>query len=387
MNKINIHKDGLSTLVLAMIPIGSYYEKNNIKGISHFLEHFCFKETKNRTKTEINNAIEGVGGDFNAYTNEECTCYWAKVANQYKNLAIDVITDLVVNPVFPANEVDKEREVIIQELKMYKDNPSAEVYDLFNEIYYPKDSGFHYSTIGTENTLYNIGRKELKDYHKEHYSNPTLIVIGDVPIISKELDLVDNSNFKFTANTLYKQPKKEHIEERDVEQANLLIGNDVYLSQYNKLDKILMLDLFSLLFNGMSGRLFNKIREENNLVYRIKFGSNLWSGGMISWHVSLGLEKNKIDKALKLIEKELTRPISKKELKETIIKTIGTNALLSEDTNNIMDTVVDSIRKKVSWSKLLYDYDNQIKQVSKSLNDFHKDMNFKENISVGLVPK
>ena len=118
MNEIRINKKGLATLVGVLIPIGSYYENALEKGISHFIEHMCFKGTTSRNRKEINNAIEGVGGDLNAYTGEEVTFYHATVANNHKDMAIDVIKDLALNPIFPIKEIEKEREVIIQELKM-----------------------------------------------------------------------------------------------------------------------------------------------------------------------------------------------------------------------------------------------------------------------------
>ena len=383
MNKIFINSKGNATLVMVMIPTGSYYEDKKVKGISHFLEHFCFKGTSTRTRKDIDVAIEGVGGDINAFTDTEVTCYWAKVANAHKNMAIDVITDLALNPIFPAKEIDKEREVIIQELKMYKDSPVASVGDLFNATMYPETCGFHTPIIGTEKTLYDIGRKELKEYHTKHYTNPTLIVIGDV----KNKQEITNLDFASTEKRIYVPKKDTKIVTRKLEQANVIIGNDVYLSQYSKLDKILMLNVLSLLFNGMSGRLFGKIREENNLVYRISFNSTVWSGGTISWYVSLGLEKDKVNKARKLIEQELSKRVSKKELENTLIKAIGTQNLEYDDIITIAEAVAYSIRKQVDFMTICYDFEKNIRRVSGNLNEFLKNMNFKQNLMVGIVPK
>ena len=383
MNKIYINKKGNATLVMVMIPIGSYYEPNRIKGVSHFLEHFCFKGTKTRTRKDIDIAIEGVGGDINAYTSEELTCYWAKVANKHKDMAINVITDLALNPIFPVKEIDKEREVIIQELKMYADNPQSEVCELFNKIYYPEISGYHFPIVGTIDSLSHIGRKELMQYHKLFYNNPTLIVIGEV----KNKQDINQENIDLTDNNIYKPKISKYIEKRKQEQANIIIGNDVYLPQYSQTDKVLMLDLLSLIFNGMSGRLFEEVREKNNLVYRIKFYSELWSGGMISWGVSLGLDQSKISKARKLIEKELTKPISKQELENTIIKTVGTHALEIEDLNTIAEMVVYGLRKDINWKELYYNYDKQIYKIAQELPNFLKSLNLQQNLMVGIVPK
>ena len=383
MNKIFINAEGNATLVLVMIPTGSYYEDSKVKGISHFLEHFCFKGTTTRSRKDIDSAIEGVGGDINAFTDTEVTCYWAKVANAHKKIAIDVITDLAINPIFPAKEIDKEREVIIQELKMYKDSPTASTGDLFNATMYPETCGFHYPIIGTEKTLYDIGRKELKAHHVKHYTNPTLIVIGDV----KDSQKFDSQNFPITENKIYVPKNDTKIITKKLEQANVIIGNDVYLPQYSKLDKVLMLNILTLLFNGMSGRLFGKIREENNLVYRIKFDNTMWSGGTISWYVSLGLEKDKIHKARKLIEIELSKGIQKKELEASIIKAVGTHSLESEDGNSIAETVAFSTRKQVDYRPILNDFEGNLRRVSGNLNEFIKNMKFNKNLMVGIVPK
>lgn len=383
MNKIFINSKGNATLVMVMIPTGSYYEDDKVKGISHFLEHFCFKGTSTRTRKDIDVAIEGVGGDINAFTDTEITCYWAKVANAHKKMAIDVITDLALNPIFPAKEIDKEREVIIQELKMYKDSPVASVGDLFNATMYPETCGFHTPIVGTEKTLYDIGRKELKEYHTKHYTNSTLIVIGDV----KNSQKFDNQNFNLTENKIYVPKKDTKIVTRKLEQANVIIGNDVYLPQYSKLDKTLMLNVLSLLFNGMSGRLFGKIREENNLVYRISFNSTVWSGGTISWYVSLGLEKDKVNKARKLIEQELSKRVSKKELENTLIKAIGTQNLEYDDIITVAEAVAYSIRKNVDFMPICYDFETNIRRVSENINEFIKNMNFDKNLMVGIVPK
>jgi len=383
MNKIFVNSKGNATLVMVMIPTGSYYEDEKIKGISHFIEHLCFKGSPTRTRKDIDSAIEGVGGDINAYTDTEVTCYWAKVANRYKDMAIDVITDLALNPIFPVKEIEKEREVIIQELKMYKDNPTASVGDLFNATMYPETCGFHTPIIGTEKTLYDIGKKEIKAYHTEHYTRPTLIVIGDV----KNKQEINDIDFSSTINQIYVPKKDTKIVTRKLEQANVIIGNDIYLPQYSKLDKILMLNILNLLFNGMSGRLFGKIREENNLVYRIRFDNIVWSGGTISWYVSLGLEKDKVYKARKLIEQEMIKVVSKKELERTIVKTVGTEALEIEDINTVADLIAYSMRKQIDYRPLYYDFEKELRRVSENLNEFIKVMNFKQNLMVGIVPK
>jgi predicted Zn-dependent peptidase len=148
-----------------------------------------------------------------------------------------------------------------------------------------------------------------------------------------------------------------------------------------------MLNVLSLLFNGMSGRLFGKIREENNLVYRIRFDNTVWSGGTISWYVSLGLEKDKVNKARKLIETELRKRVSKKELETTLIKAIGTQNLEYDDGIAVAEAVAYSVRKNVDFRPICYDFEANLRRVSGTINEFIKNMDFNKNLMVGIVPK
>jgi len=385
MNKICVRKEGKATLVGILIPIGSYYEEPHIKGISHFIEHCCFKGTKNRTQKEINLAIEQYGGDINAFTDNEITFYWAKIANQYKDIAIDVITDIVTNPIFPSKEIDKEREVILQELKMYEDNPSHYIYQLANEHYYPKDNGFYLPIIGTEKTLQNINKKEILNYYKKYYNNPTLIIIGDV---KDELYMEEELSLDYPDYRIPTKFKRRIFENRkDISQSIMLIKADVNVSEFSGLEKEYLMDLLSEVYNDMSGRLFSKIREEYNLVYRIHFGITMNSNGIINWEVNLGLNKNKINKAYDLIIKELNRPITKKELEIAVTKTIGSQALRIESLNCIAETIAYGIRANLDWNEYLFNYEKNINKYKNNLNYFLKKMNFKENIMAGIIPK
>jgi len=384
MNTIQIHKDGKATLAMVMLPIGAYYEDNRIKGISHFIEHLCFKGTKHRKRNEIDLAIERYGGDINAFTDWEMTAYWAKIANQYKDIAIDVIEDLATNPIFPSEEIDKEREVILQELRMYRDIPADDIYNIVNKIYYPQDSGFHYSIIGTEDSLKNIDRTEILNFYKKHYKTPISIIIGDVE------DYVD-INYKrpiLSRSFSTHSQKKRIIETRkDIEQTNMLIKSDVYLSDYSNLEKEILLDLLSELYNNMSGRLFSKVREEHNLVYRIRFDCEQYSNGLITWEVSLGLDKSKIDKAYDLIIKELSRPITKQELAIITTKVIGAQALKTESLSYLVENVAHSIRNDIDWKEYLFNFEHKVIEYRTRLQIFLDKMNFKENIMVAIVPE
>lgn len=149
MQTIRIPKKGKTTVIMVIANIGSRFENTKYKGISHFVEHMCFKGTKDRTRKEIDLGIEKYGGILNAFTDTEITAYWAKIANEYQKEATNIIIDLASNPIFPEKEISKERKVILQELKMYEDSPEHYVDELFDKTLYKKSSGLYLPVIGT----------------------------------------------------------------------------------------------------------------------------------------------------------------------------------------------------------------------------------------------
>jgi len=383
MNKICFHKDGNSTVVMVMVPIGAYYENNQVKGISHFIEHMCFKGTTERKRGEIEFEIEKYGGDINAFTDYELTCYWARIANKYKDVAIDVITDLATNPIFPVKEIDKERQVIFQEINRWQDNPSGYVGDLANKIYYPKESGFHLPILGTKETLKGITRDDMLRFFKATYRNPTLIIVGDVEdSVNMETDVS-----KYICSIISHPLRRKTLESRkDITQSTVLITGDVDILDYTRYEKAFLTDLIEEVYNGMSGRLFTKIREEYNMVYGINFNSYMYSDGTIHWEVSLALDKNKINKAYKLIIEELSRPITKKEMAIILPKAIGSHYLTADSVNYLAETIAYSIRYGADWQRY-FDYEKNIKKYLPTLNEFLSQMSFEDNILVGIVPK
>jgi predicted Zn-dependent peptidase len=377
-----------ATIVGLFAKVGSRNEPNNIKGISHFIEHLCFKGTKKRTCKEIAQTVEQYGGDLNAFTDYEVTCYWAKMANDYVKIALDVICDLVTQPIFPSKEINKEREVIIQELKMYLDDPKDYVWDLFNKIYFKESSGLYLSVIGTEKSLHDINRKKIIDFYNKYYQNLTLVIVGDTKgckefttFQEKRIDIPNEKLFTFSYDNAFYQSRK------DVKQANVIMGNFLHRINNSTLEDIFSTALLAGIYNDMSGRLFTKIREKNNLCYRIRFIPNVYSDGLIMWTVSIGLEKNKINNAREMIIKELTRPFTKNEIKIAVQKTIGEQEIHFDNLNHILETVVYCEIKGLDYREFLSNYRKNINKASKNLNDFKDKINFKNNLLVGVIPE
>lgn len=386
MQTINIRREGNSTFIMAFVPFGSYYEISKDRGIAHFIEHMLFKGTTHRTRKEIDYSIERHGGDLNAFTDHEITTYHCTVANIYKKESINIIEDMVHNPLFPIEQVEKERQVILQELKMYKDRPNDVLAELSNQIFYPKSNGFNCPIIGTENTLAQITRKDLVETFKREYKEPIMIVIGDVPNTSKYQ--FDRPKFKTTHTESCFKKRAEYIIRRPhLEQARVIISNEIQTINYTPLERFFLQNLVGAVYNDMSGRLFETIREKNHLVYGISFNSTQRSSDMIEWSVNLGLDADKIKKARKLIEQELVRPCSEDELKYALDKTIGTFALSYDDNRSIGEGVVYSIREGLNWHEIYTNYESHLRRLTPEVNRFIKAMRFDENILVGLVPK
>jgi len=385
MNKIFINKPGKSTIVIVAINTGAFNEVDSYKGISHFVEHLVFKGNPKRNQKQISGAIDNVGGDLNAFTDWEITAYWAKVGNSYKDLALEVITDLATKPLFPAKEIDKEREVIIQELKMYEDDAKSYVYEVFNKQLYAKQSGFYLPIVGTKETLYNTKRDTLIKYHKDHYINPTLIIVGDI----KDKEEIECSyKGTYIPSELANNPQDKLVERDNLTQANIIIGNSVRISQdnMNKTEQLFCLLLLQAVYGDMSGRLFDTIREKNNLVYRVHFDYELYSNGTIQWDVSAGLDKDKINKARELVVKELRRPISDKDIEMALTKAIGIQEMKIDSITNLGYITAYSLIRGLDYKEFTDNYKKNIKWATGLVNDFIKEMRFNNNILVGIVP-
>ena len=383
MEIIQIPKQGTSTVSMILAKTGSRFENPKVKGISHFVEHLCFKGSKKYTQKQITLGIERFGGILNAFTDYEITAYHVKTANNCKEQVLDILQDFVLNPIFPIKEISKERKVIIEELKMGEDNPQWAVGDYLNETLYKESSGLYLSTIGTRGSLKKINKKALEDYHKENYEKLTLIRVGDV----KEKSII--TPFKEIASPEIlpdKRKRKNLIKRPNIAQANVIIANYVNLMGMTRMDRWAIFKILMAIYNGMSGRLFQTIREKNNLVYGIHFSAMMLSCGGIQWEVSLGLEKNKINKAYDLVVKELTRPIEREEVAIALTKLNGLDSLYYDNNYNLSEAIAYALINGLDYKEILYNSKKHYEEVAKDIGEYQKKINFSDNIMVGIIP-
>ncbi|MCM8776988.1 MAG: insulinase family protein [Candidatus Omnitrophica bacterium] len=258
------------------IKAGSRFETEEISGISHFLEHLLFKGTKKRNYRQIKEAIEGVGGTFNGFTSEEATCYWIKILGEYLELSLDVLADMIQNPLLNETDIEKERNVIIEEINMYKDIPARYVFELFDETLY-NGHPLGQPIAGTIESVKRTDRKDMTHYIRNFYTAENIVVsiAGNInervmqmsveKYLSRVQKKVDN------AFVLWKRepagPKIKTLNKK-TEQAHIVMGG-LAPSRFDR-KRYPLAVLNTILAGNMSSRLFNRIREEMGLAYAIK---------------------------------------------------------------------------------------------------------------------
>jgi predicted Zn-dependent peptidase len=387
MNKILIPKEGNSTFTMIYAKTGSRCEPHTIKGIAHFIEHMLFKGTKTRTAKQIAYDIEKYGAQLNAWTDYELTAYWIKSANKYKKDAEDILMDMLHNSYFPQVEIDKERNVILQEMKMYEDDPASAVSEIHQKALFEESDGLYLPIIGTSGSLANIDRGTLLDYYRTKYKDLTFVQIGDVSDYRRDdtKSLEDTPNVPAIKNIV---GRNDTIVKRSgISQANVIIGNVIKPYTSNNLDTLVLTDLLEGVMNSMSGRLFSKLREENNLCYRVYFGMGIYSCGTPGWYVSIGLDAENINKAYDLILEELTREITQKEINYAVTKKIGERAIQNDSLNSIANTIAYLDLKNVDYMEYLDNYENLAKAQAENLQEFVNAINFKDNVVTQLIPE
>jgi predicted Zn-dependent peptidase len=387
MNKILIPKEGNSTFTMIYVKTGSRQEPNTIKGISHFIEHLMFKGTKTRTAKQIAYDIEKYGAQLNAWTDYELTAYWIKSANKYKKDAENILMDMLHNSYFPQVEIDKERNVILQEMKMYEDDPSSAVSEIHQKALFEESDGLYLPILGTIGSLANIDRSILLDYYRIRYKDLTFVQIGDVPDyrIDDTKSLEGVSVLPATKNII---GRNDVIVKRPgISQANVIIGNVIKPYNSNNLDTVVLTDLLEGAMNSMSGRLFSKLREENNLCYNVYFDMVIYSCSTPNWYVSIGLDAENINKAYDLILDELTREITNEEIKYAVTKKIGEKAIQNDSLNYIANTIAYLDLKNVDYMEYLSNYENLAKAQAENLQEFVNAIDFKNNVVTQLIPE
>lgn len=334
--------DRASASVVLMFGIGSRYEDDRIGGISHFIEHLFFKGTQRRpTAKEIAEAIEGVGGVMNASTDKEITTYWARVPADRLELALDVLFDVVSNSRLTPEDIDRERMVILEELKMYQDLPQEYVHSLFEEIMWP-DHPLGRDVAGTIKSVSSITRDDLIGYIAEHYGLQRLVVSMSGGIDGQQAEKLVASRLTLTAQngSVYDaappplEASTVRVLKKKTEQAHICVGTRAisYLD-----DDRYALDLVNtILGEGMSSRLFLEIREKRGLAYDVhSYTTKHRDGGYMAVYAGVdpGKALDAVKAVVELLEDMVERPVPESELAKSREFTKGRLKLSLESTS------------------------------------------------------
>jgi predicted Zn-dependent peptidase len=317
-------KDSVATTILVLVEAGSKYETKDINGLSHFLEHMCFKGTTKRpTAMHIAGELDGIGAEYNAFTSQEWTGYFVKVQAHKSEQAIDIISDLYLNPVFDPAEIEKEKGVIIEEINMYEDLPPRRVQEIFTQLVYG-DQPAGWDIGGRKEVIRAMTRDHFTKYRGEHYvAQATAIVVAgafDEKKVQKQIEeqfknLSTEKKFGKVATTESQSEPQIKVQFKESDQTHLVIG----CRAFNAFDKrrYAIEVMGDILGGGMSSRLFQKVREELGAAYYIKAGADLFSDhGFFA--VSSGVEHSKLKIVIQAILEELQKvakqPITPAEL-------------------------------------------------------------------------
>ncbi len=255
------------------VKVGSRHEPPEIGGISHFIEHLFFKGTKKRTAKDIAIEMDSIGGEMNAFTSQETTTYYAKVVDEHLPVAIDLLSDILLGSRFDPVEMEKERKVILEEIKGVEDTPDDYIHELFTSTVWP-DNPLGRPILGTKDTIRSLKHDNIVAYIDDYYS-PKEIVISVAGNFehARLIDLLDKSFGRLSRTGIPKQettPAFTHalsVRKKQLEQVQLCIGCTGL--NYTHEDRYVMSALNTVLGNGMSSRLFQEVREQNGLAYSI----------------------------------------------------------------------------------------------------------------------
>ncbi len=360
INLITVPVDSVNTVnTIVYFPVGSRYEEKEYNGISHFIEHMMFKGTEKRENAYVlSNELDSIGAEYNAYTAKDMTAFYIKSSSDHLEKNIEILGDMLCNSKFDIDEINKERGVIIQEARKYKDLPEIYVEDLFEELVFGENDELGQLIIGTEDNINNFTREQFLKYKNTHYyaENAYICVTGKfneeevIKLIEKNFVFKDESGEKFdkTEVELLRNNKKQRVIEQsapkvrvvyqDIEQAHLKMGFPGF-SYFD--DRVNVLSIASVILGGcMSSRLFTEIREKRGLCYNIYSNIDRYQDcGLFS--VNSGLDKDRIFEAIEVIKEELLKlkenGITEEEMNKAKSIITGKMDVSLEDTSNLAE--------------------------------------------------
>ncbi len=335
-------KETQTAALLVLFKVGSRQEAPKIYGISHFIEHLMFKGTTRRPTTlDLSKELDGIGAEYNAFTGKDVTGYYIKSDHRHLSLAIDMLSDMLLNSKFDPAEIEKEKGVIVEEINMYEDNPMMFVEEMLEEMLFD-GSELGHPIAGSRATVKAATREGIIKYKKNHYNGKNAIIglagkFSDKHIkeIKEKFDLPAGRKSVLKKAILKQASPRAAVKYKETEQVQLALG----FPAFSALDKrASALNLLSIILGGnMSSRLFINVREKNGLAYFIRSWANLYDDAG-SFVIQAGLDKARIDLAIKMILEQLEAikdGVTDEELHRAKEYVAGKSALDLEDSMSI----------------------------------------------------
>ena len=298
-------KDNPTATVLVLVEAGSKYENKKVNGISHFLEHMCFKGTLKRPKAiDISKELDALGSQYNAFTAQEYTGYYAKSDAKHFNKIFDVVSDIYLNSTFPEAEMQKEKGVIIEEINMYEDMPNRHVQDLIMKLLYG-DTPAGWNVAGEKKNILDMKRNDFVKYKKTHYLPEATVMIVAGRVTEKEVLKEVNKVFGFvprgrkTGKVKVKEKQKKPrvlVKWKHTDQTHFVLGVRTY-DLFNKKNPTLSV-LGCILGGGMSSRLFQKLREEMGVGYYVRAYNDAYTDHGF-FQISAGVDNKRIKEVIR----------------------------------------------------------------------------------------
>jgi predicted Zn-dependent peptidase len=341
-------KGAPSATVLVMFPVGSRYEPTSLQGVSHYIEHLMFKGTKKRKNTlTLTREIDRLGAEYNAFTGKEYTGYYIKADMKYVAVSLDILSDMLFNSLFDQKEMEREKGPIIEELKMYRDNPVMNIDNIFEDLLFEgctlgRDIG------GTDDHVRGFKRTRVLEYKKKHYHPGNMFIVISGGFDESIHDLTEKffgsqRGARLPARRAPKSgfgsgahDKRLVIQHKKTDQAQLMLGFPAFAYTHKKNAQ---LDVMNTVFGGsMSSRLFIRIRERLGLAYMIRSGSESFDDIGYTY-VRAGLDAKNINKAIRVIGDEIGKMVEKgisaRELSDAKTHIRGGLGLSMENSGNL----------------------------------------------------
>jgi len=351
------------------VDVGSRDEKRDEAGVSHFIEHMLFKGTKKRTAKQIASSLESVGGSLNAFTGREHTCYFARALDEHTDIALDVLSDILKNPLFSPYHLEKERQVIISEIKELEDSPADLVHDLLMSAMW-KANPLGKPIIGNAESVLRLSRSKLVDFMKRYYISPRVVIAASGNLKHKDLIRKIRREFKFCSDSLpnqenqVSQPAEPNriVAKKKTAQTHICMGVPTF--SYQDKRRYAALVLSNILGGGMSSRLFQSIREKLGLAYNVYTFLDFFEDAGV-FGISMGTHKKNTVRVIELVLKEIRKlkkdSLTSKELSHAKYQLKGNLLLALESTSNRMNRLA-------RYELLLHDYvdlDQTINSINK----------------------